>query len=203
MRWGILFASGLLIAGAVTSTVGRTADGATRRTPTPSATPTATVTLGAAPAPPDFWNIRQTAGSLQWNDRSDNEDGFDVELVACASDPSREARFDYRVPANTTRLTFPQEYAAALSRCPCGSQQWTVTAFNAFGRAPTTLGVGGAACAPSATATPAVVTMPRTGAGDGGDGAGITWWLAGIGAALFVGTTVFLYVERRARGRAT
>jgi hypothetical protein len=46
------------------------------------------------------------------------------------------------------------------------------------------------------------LSMPSSGGGGGGAGVGIGWWLTGIGAILLAGTTVFLYVERRARGGA-
>ena len=195
MRWGILFASGLLIAGAVTSTVGRTAEGATRGTPTPPAT--ATATPGPSSVPPAPSDVRVEGNVLYWKDNSNNEDGFGLELGLCGRS------FRYQVPANTTSFSIPPEVQPHIN-CLCGCRWFAVTAFNSSGRETGTALFPCTACAPSATATPAAVVMPATGT-SGGNGAGVDigWWLIGFGSVLLTGTMVLLYAERRARGRAT
>ena len=171
---------------AVLADRGMAAEGAVRNTTTPS--PTATVTplpTAGGPAAPSDLRIEPLA--IFWNDNSNDEDGFLIDLTVCG-----ERHLHYQAPANTTSFTFPLEYLAAKNACACGYQDWKVTAFNSRGQASAFLQTGIPMCAPAPTATPVVIIMPATGSGDGHPGSsGLPVLLAvgilslGVGIALF------------------
>jgi hypothetical protein len=100
-------------------------------TPTFTSTPTATPTL-ASPAPVDNVNITlvctpdglnfKHSGTLTWEDKSNNEDGFNIYVnnTLIAS-----------IPANSTSYNVPQ----GVSMAPGTASLFEVEAFNAAGKA--------------------------------------------------------------------
>jgi hypothetical protein len=179
---------------AVLADRGMAAEGAVRNTPTPS--PTATVTplpTAGGPAAPSDLRIEPLA--IFWNDNSNDEDGFLIDLTVCG-----ERHLHYQAPANTTSFTFPPEYLAAKNACACGYQDWKVTAFNSRGQASAFVQTGIPMCAPAPTATP-VIVMPRTGAG-GGDGGGWGWqWALLAGGIGSLGAGLALFARSRTRSK--
>lgn len=101
-------------------------------TPTFTSTPTATPTL-ASPAPVNNVNITLTctpdginfkhSGTLTWEDKSNNEDGFNIYVnnTLIAS-----------IPANSVSYAVPQ----GASMAPATASIFEVEAFNAAGKAP-------------------------------------------------------------------
>jgi hypothetical protein len=186
---------GIALALAVFAIGGSTTEGARRGTPTPTATSTPTPALPAHPS-----GVHVTDSILYWSDNSSDEEGFDIDLINCLSLPSQRS-FHYQVPANSTSFPLPEEYKAAGRSCACPSQTWTVAAFNANGKASATGGTGLVDCAPSVTATPAVVVMPRTGAG--GFGHSLLWQQAAllVGGVLALGGGLALFSLGKAQDR--
>jgi len=133
-------------------------------TPTPTPTPTATATPDPSvpPAPPSDVR-RHRDGLLRWVDNSDNEDGFELDLIIC------DESFHFTVGPNTTSFELPPE---ALSRdrsgvdplgYPCNYYGYSVRAFNGAGRSEIDgygIVIDGL---PRATATPSIETAPATG----------------------------------------
>jgi hypothetical protein len=173
------------------------AEGAARNTPTPS--PTATVTpmpTAGGPAAPSGLRVEPLA--MFWNDNSNDEDGFLIDLTVCGSNEF-ERHLHYQVPANTTSFTFPPEYLAAKNACACGYQDWKVTAFNSRGQASAFSQTGIPMCAPAPTATP-FISLPATGSGDGHPGSsGLPVLLAAGILSLGVGIAVFARARRSDR----
>src|SRR4030042_7140642 len=67
----------------------------------------ATTPTAAAPSalPPEGPAVNEPKGDvLTWEDRSNNEDGFRIDLKVCGKS------FHYQVPANTTSFRYPSEY---------------------------------------------------------------------------------------------
>ena len=114
---------------AVLANGGLAAEGA-RNTPTPTA---------AAPSalPPEGPTVDEPKGDvLTWEDRSNNEDGFRIDLRVCGES------FHYQVPANTTSFKYPSEYLKARAACTeCDPDRipdgylWSVAAYNRYGEA--------------------------------------------------------------------
>jgi len=126
---------------------------------------------------------------MHWNDYSDNEDGFFIDLVVCGGTPF-EQRLEYVVPANTTEFLFPQGYFETGKLCPNSfAEEWGVGAFNSYGRSGGGRGHGPivrCAEAPAAMAAPTVV-LPASGESATGEGDGSGWWLAASLALSFAG----------------
>lgn len=172
-----------------------------------------TMTTGSwdscGPPPPAPQNVVLSGDTLRWTRGSydppeslmpgGKEDGFDIHLWLC------NQTFDYQVSAATTTFQLPEETKPYQECFHCGCSSLTVDSFNASGESwasPANWESGGiiggcADCAPAATATPVVITMPPTGTGS--DGAGWNWQavaLAGGIASMAVGTVAVIRARR-------
>lgn len=130
---------------------------------------------------------------MLWNDKSDNEDGFFVDLIVCGETPF-EKRLYYELPPNTTEFLFPQEYFETGRQCPNSfAEEWGVGAFNSHGRTGGSRGHGPIIkCATPATTPASNIVLPSNGDGMPAGGQGLGWWRAAALAAgaLMTGTGI-------------
>lgn len=156
-------------------------------TPTPTSTPVGqaspTPIVCPSPSAPSGGGVCGE-GNICWNDTSNNEDGFRIDITRCGTS------FHYQVPADTTLFALPAEVTGL---CCSGLFSEILTAFNACGQAALTTQAN-VDCLPAATNAPTGISAPRTGSGSG-SGATLMPWLA-LAAASFVLITGSLVLNR-------